>query len=711
MAFSQNLRPIPQKVKNYQQSGKTFSKYELFSASASSNKKINYERAAKDITVLQLKQTELQKIVANQPAALEMTFPYEGSSITVQLIKNNIFAEGFSVNTSEGKLNYQSGVYYQGIVKGDEKSVVAFSFFNDDVVGIASQENTGNIVLGKVKNSEDFVSYNDAKLTKANSSICGFDELAENQKDNISFKPEMLNGSRATTNCVRVYYEICRAVYQQNNSNSTTTTNWITAVHNNIATLYSNDGISTAISQIVIWTTPDPYTGSYSQNLYAFRNIRTTFNGDLAHLINYPSTTSVAYLNSLCSSNRYAYSGIDNNYQNVPVYSWTIGAMTHEMGHSLGSPHTHGCYWNGNNTAIDGCGPAAGYGEGCNGVIPSNGGTIMSYCHLLSTGINFTKGFGDQPAALIRNTVDSKGCLGKDCITSCSMSVTNLSYSNLTANSVTITFTDNENSNWKYKVIKYDGTLVTSGTTSSKTINLTGLSEGTYYKVFIGTDCSGPNAYLSEILFLTDANWCSGVPFTDTGGESGYYGGNQEIIKTFYPSNPATQKLKMTFNQFDIEPVDGDTGEVYDYMTIYDGTSTSSPVFPGANQMTGNSIPGPFTATNAQGAITVKFFSDGGLELPGWKATFSCLILGTSENLLKENITVFPNPTKGQVKITSSDTILSCRIADISGKNIRQHSKLNTNNYTIDLSGNPKGVYMITIVTDKETITKKVIKE
>ena len=58
--------------------------------------------------------------------------------------------------------------------------------------------------------------------------------------------------------------------------------------------------------------------------------------------------------------------------------------VTHEQGHLMGSRHTHACVWNGNNTAIDGCGPAAGYGyEGsCSGApIPSGGGTIMSYCH------------------------------------------------------------------------------------------------------------------------------------------------------------------------------------------------------------------------------------------------------------------------------------------------------------------------------------------
>ncbi|MBL0009099.1 MAG: hypothetical protein IPP25_18495 [Saprospiraceae bacterium] len=63
----------------------------------------------------------------------------------------------------------------------------------------------------------------------------------------------------------------------------------------------------------------------------------------------------------------------------------------------MGSPHTHACAWNGNNTAIDGCGPAAGYNEGCNGPLPQDG-TIMELCHLASgVGIDFNWASDLQP--------------------------------------------------------------------------------------------------------------------------------------------------------------------------------------------------------------------------------------------------------------------------------------------------------------------------
>jgi hypothetical protein len=84
--------------------------------------------------------------------------------------------------------------------------------------------------------------------------------------------------------------------------------------------------------------------------------------------------------------------------------------ITHEMGHLMGSNHTHSCVWNGNNTAIDGC--AATEGSCARPGNPSNGGTIMSYCHLQGVGINFNNGFGPQPSAVILNKIANAGsCL------------------------------------------------------------------------------------------------------------------------------------------------------------------------------------------------------------------------------------------------------------------------------------------------------------
>ena len=126
--------------------------------------------------------------------------------------------------------------------------------------------------------------------------------------------------------------------------------------------------------------------------LNQFLAYRNGFNGNIAMLLSYGASGGIAYVNTLCNSNpdyRMGFSSIGSTYSTVPTYSWSVEVVTHEFGHLLGSQHTHACVWNGNNTAIDGCYTTEG---GCaNPGIPSGGGTIMSYCHLTSTGSTLPK--------------------------------------------------------------------------------------------------------------------------------------------------------------------------------------------------------------------------------------------------------------------------------------------------------------------------------
>ena len=292
--FSQNLKPIAEKVKNSQSANKTFVKYNLFTENQSVQKQNMYKAAAEGITVMELNKNEIQRINTERPEAMEMTFPFEGKNITVELVKNTFFTHDFKINTDKGYANYTPGVYYHGIVKGDNESLVALSFFNNDVVGVTSVKNIGNIVIGKAKNSDDFVSYNDQKLKGQNPFSCSADELLENQKmSGPSYNPKTMTDKK-TDNCVRIYYEVGFGPYTLNGSNVTTTTNWATAMHNNVSTLYANDGITVALSEIFIWTAgADPYTGTPSEILNKFRTGRPTFNGDIAQLLRNPATTSI----------------------------------------------------------------------------------------------------------------------------------------------------------------------------------------------------------------------------------------------------------------------------------------------------------------------------------------------------------------------------------------------------------------------------------
>lgn len=101
--------------------------------------------------------------------------------------------------------------------------------------------------------------------------------------------------------------------------------------------------------------------------------------------------------------------------------------------------------------------------------------------------------------------------------------------------------------------------------------------------------------------------------FYDSGGESANYGNNLDYTFTI---NPASQNAKVivSFTQFNVE-------SNYDYLYIYDGTSTSATQI---GQYSGTTSPGTVTATNDEGALTFRFTSDNSVNKSGWIATVSC---------------------------------------------------------------------------------------
>jgi len=697
---AQVLKPIAQKVADQKTAKRNFAKFSPFAKDVASKNAAVYNNEASDVTVMQLKTAELQRIVSEKPQAMELSFPFEGGDVTVELIKNDIFAGGFKVGTDKGDANYTPGVYYQGIIKGDNTSVVAFSFFDNDIVGVASTNELGNIVVGKTKSSQDFVSYSDYKLKSKNPFSCSADELPENKINKPSFDPNAKKASKDANNCIRIYFEVGYGPYTQNGSNVTSTSNWVTALFNNIKTLYDNESVKVAISEIYVWTSTDPYSGQPGTILNQFRTTRTTFNGDVAQLIRNPATTSVAYVNSICSVYKYSYCGVNAQNIAVPTYSWNIEAMTHELGHNFGSPHTHACAWNGNNTAIDGCGPASGNDEGCDGPLPTTTkGTIMSYCHLVgSVGISFANGFGQQPGDLIRQTIAGKPCLGSDCINSCDVTVTGVTLSALTGNSVTATIADATGTTWKYRLSKTtDGTVVQSGSTSNKVLNFNGLDPNSFYKIEIGTECS--STYQQAQVFITDGSWCGKI-ITDTGGENGNYSNNENWTKTFYPDTPG-QKLKINFTEFNLGA---------HYITLRNGLA-NSPVFTGAARLSGSTIPNSYESTHESGAITLTFRSDDSFVGSGFKANFSCTVLAVDDVVNSKDVALYPNPVKNQFTLKGITKMKSVEVYDISGKLVKQFDTDSLSKNTFDVSRLKTGNYVVQVKTENDSFSKKLIKQ
>ncbi|MCM2272326.1 MAG: M12 family metallo-peptidase [candidate division Zixibacteria bacterium] len=132
---------------------------------------------------------------------------------------------------------------------------------------------------------------------------------------------------------------------------------------------------------------------------------------DLVHLLSgerTPSYAGIAYVTNTCSNNAYGIDAYLNGSFAHPLESphmgnWDVIVVAHEMGHNLGTFHTHddSRYV----PLIDNCG---------NGT-PSPG-TIMSYCHthagyIMNTDLRMHR----RVSELVRGIIDGAGCHPFDC--------------------------------------------------------------------------------------------------------------------------------------------------------------------------------------------------------------------------------------------------------------------------------------------------------
>lgn len=178
---------------------------------------------------------------------------------------------------------------------------------------------------------------------------------------------------------------------------ATEMTAYISVLVAEASVIYERDvSVRLTLNLVQAWTTTDPYsaTGTMGQlnevgNWWHANRPKSSYPRALVHYLSgKPVTGGIAWLDVLCENDfsqagnwggAYGVTQVNGFY---PANLWDLMASAHEMGHNFGSPHTH-CYV----PAIDMC--YAGENGCYSGPIVnpgSLGGTIMSYCHLLSGG-------------------------------------------------------------------------------------------------------------------------------------------------------------------------------------------------------------------------------------------------------------------------------------------------------------------------------------
>jgi hypothetical protein len=442
---------------------------------------------------------QLSSILRTTPALLDLKVPYGDKIYTLNLARVEITAGNMRVRSAQGSASYTTGVQYRGIVNNNPAWIASVSLTTKDVMGFFSTDE-GNFVI--TKEGLDLILYNDQVLKAEGIVLC---QVPDTISYTVPASTTLVTGVGCRT--VSVYFECDYAFYQSQGSSVQASADYVMAFFNQVSTLYANENVSIQVSDIFVWYAPDPYASmtSSSDILAAFRTNRgTSFNGNLAHFVSTRSLGGgVGYVDVVCNK-AYAFgvSQVYTTYNNYPSYSWTVEVITHELGHNLGSPHTHSCSWS--TGALDNCYTPEG---SCSpGPAPIGGGTIMSYCHLTSYGINFNYGFGLIPGNRIRDRVLNATCIASNGSTAVP---TSLSTTNLSGTTATLNWAPASGATTYY--VQYRESASTNWTQHSSTtgtsINLTNLTANTNYNWQVRSNCSD---FSAESTFATTGTTATG---------------------------------------------------------------------------------------------------------------------------------------------------------------------------------------------------------
>lgn len=214
----------------------------------------------------------------------------------------------------------------------------------------------------------------------------------------------------------------------------------------------------------------------------------------------------------------------------------------------------------------------------------------------------------------------------------CSKPITLVS-TNITATTATLSWTQPSNpdtsmtSAWEVLVVPAGSPAplaTTVGVPSSVNPYLiTGLTPATCYTFYVRAICSETDSSAWSLA----SNFCTqalppicGGQFTDTGGWNGNYGNNEMITTVICPNNSG-ESVNVTFASFSTETTN-------DVLKVYDGNSATLSQISSSNAgggYWGNTIPGPFHSTTADGCLTFVFSSNATATYSGWLANITCV--------------------------------------------------------------------------------------
>ena len=398
-----------------------------------------------------------------QPQRIELAnFPIPGTDgITLKLERTRTVVDANTeiyTHTKQGKvrMKVRPVVSYKGTINGDPETMVSLHYSDADVTGFIQERDGHRVIIGR-----DFSSAQSATATPhiigeeaamfgvdpLSRFICGNESLPVDD-DAIRRKmslPVVGKGAENTQaddlrefKMAVVLREDIDSVMKRRGQTDEQIVQYFIKVISAMAQVYEQDLNAYLYMAYFEKFTVDEPSGYYYDGRSP-GDLLEEFSSDWSKRMNNVDRTvahlyalirpvggsfvgGIAFLDQLCNKKFRGGYGVSTVYltaTDIPgnpnagnAFVWDVFVAAHEMGHNVGSPHTHNCYWS---PPVDTCqlAPQIDQTDGCfadqslRRVIP---GTIMSYCHLVN-GNRTPLTFGPRVSERMRGWIKASPCV------------------------------------------------------------------------------------------------------------------------------------------------------------------------------------------------------------------------------------------------------------------------------------------------------------